>query len=543
MTRTVVVPPYRLEFRPSPGSKFSPMDLTAVKNFADVLDLGTAAHGDRDMFVIGDDRTSWNEMKARAGRVANALAADGVGSQDRVAFIDKNSVEYVEVLFGCAYRNAVTVAVNWRLAPPEMAYIVNDSQATVLVIHEEFADHLAAFRGDLEHVTTVVVIGDAGNDVAYRDWRDAHDSDFERIPAADDDVCSQLYSSGTTGHPKGVQSTNANFQALFSTVEWDMDDDSRNLAVLPFFHIGGGGWALFGMAAGATTCTTREFDPAGILQIIQAERITHAIFVPAMLQFFLLVPSDDIDLSSMEYIAYGASPITEDVLVKSMAQFAGTKFFQVYAMTESTGAGTTLPPEDHGGNADPKLLRSAGKPIPGMEMKIVDPDTGEEVPDGEVGEIWMRHGGNMKGYWNLPEETARALPGDGWLRTGDAAYLEDGYLYIHDRVKDMIVSGGENVYPAEVENALMSHESVADVAVIGVPDDKWGEVGKALVIPVPDSGVTGDEILRHVRERLAGFKVPHSVEFIEEIPRNPTGKILKRLLREPYWEGHDRRVQ
>ena len=175
-------------------------------------------------------------------------------------------------------------------------------------------------------------------------------------------------------------------------------------------------------------------------------------------------------------------------------------------------------------------------------MKIGDPDTGETLPDGEVGEVWMRHGGNMLGYWNLPEETAKTLPGDGWLRSGDAAYLEDGYLYIHDRVKDMIVSGGENVYPAEVENALMSHDGVADVAVIGVPDERWGEAGKALVISVPDSGVTAEDILAHARERLAGFKCPKTVEFIEEIPRNPTGKILKRILREPYWEGHDRRV-
>ena len=198
--------------------------------------------------------------------------------------------------------------------------------------------------------------------------------------------------------------------------------------------------------------------------------------------------------------------------------------------------------DSHGGDADPKLLRSAGKPIRGMEMKIVEPETGEEVADGEVGEVWRRHGGVMKGYWNLPEETAKALPGDGWLRSGDLAYMEDGYLYIHDRVKDMIISGGENVYPAEVENALMSHEGIADVAVIGVPDEQWGEVGKALVIPVADSGVTADEILVHAREHLAGFKCPKTVDFVEAIPRNPSGKILKRELREPYWEGHERRV-
>ena len=211
-------------------------------------------------------------------------------------------------------------------------------------------------------------------------------------------------------------------------------------------------------------------------------------------------------------------------------------------MTETCGAGTPLPPEDHGADADPGLLRSAGKPIRGMEMKIVDPESGEPMLDGEVGEVWMRHGGIMKGYWNMPEETTKAMPGTGWLRSGDAAYMVDGYLYIHDRVKDMIISGGENVYPAEIEHALMAHEGIADVAVIGVPDEKWGEIGKALVVPVPDSGVTADEILAHARKRLAGFKIPRSVDFVEAIPRNPSGKILKRELREPYWEGHDRRV-
>ena len=517
------------------------MDLSVVKSFADVIDLGAAALGDQDMIVLGEERLSWNELQARSARVANALAEAGVGSQDRVAFIDKNSIEYFEVLFGCAYRNAVTVAVNWRLAPPEMAYIVNDSQAKVLVVHEEFADHLASFESDLEHVETIVAIGSAGDHVSYFGWRDAHGSDCERVPATDEDVCSQLYSSGTTGLPKGVQSTNANFQALFATVDWDMDQESRNFCVMPLFHIAGSGWALFGMANGATTVMMREFDPVAALQIIEAEATTHAIFVPAILQFFLLVPSEGIDLSSMQYIAYGASPITEDVLVKSMEQF-GCKYFQVYAMTESTGAGTTLPPEDHGGGADPKLLRSAGKPIRGMEMKIVDPETGEEMSDSEVGEVWMRHAGNMKGYWNMPDETAKALPGEGWLRTGDAAYMNDGYLYIYDRVKDMIISGGENVYPAEVENALMANEGIADVAVIGVPDDKWGEVGKALVIPVPESELTADEILAYARERLAGFKCPKTVDFVEEIPRNPSGKILKNVLREPYWEGRDRRV-
>jgi len=255
-----------------------------------------------------------------------------------------------------------------------------------------------------------------------------------------------------------------------------------------------------------------------------------------------MVPSDSVDLSTMELIAYGASPITQDVLVKSMEMF-GCNFMQVYGLTETTGVVTQLDPEDHDpGGPREHLLRSAGKPITNVEIRIIDTDTGATLPDGEVGEVWIRTPQNMKGYWNMAEETAKSLPGDGWFRSGDAAYMEDGFLFIHDRVKDMIISGGENVYPAEVENALMGHEGIADVAVIGVPDDKWGEVGKALVIAVPDGGVTGDEILAFARERLAGFKCPKTVEFVEVIPRNPSGKILKRELRDPYWEGRERRV-
>ena len=518
------------------------MDLSLVKNFADVIDLGAAALGDRDMIVLGDDRLSWNDIQARAGQTANALAADGVVSQDRVAFIDKNSIEYFELAFGAAYLNAVTVAVNWRLAPPEMAYIVNDSQAKVLVIHEEFAEQLATFEADLTHVERIVVIGSVGGHVSYDEWRDAHGSDCERLPAADDDVCSQLYTSGTTGLPKGAQITNANFQALFDTVDWDMDENSRNLCVMPLFHIAGSGWAQFGMANGATTIMMREFDPVAGLQIVEAEATTHAIFVPAILQFFLMVPSDGIDLSSMEWIVYGASPITQDVLVKSMEQF-DCGYLQVYGLTETTGGVTQLDFEDHDpGGPREHLLRSAGKVIRGVELRIVDPDTGEDMPDGQVGEVWIRSAQVMKGYWNQPEATAESIDEDGWFRSGDAGYLEDGFMFIHDRVKDMIVSGGENVYPAEVENALMGHEGIADVAVVGVPDDRWGEVGKAFVVPAGDTAPSAEEVIAFARERLAGFKCPASVEFLEAIPRNPSGKILKRELRDPYWEGRDRQV-
>jgi len=513
-----------------------------MTSVADIIITGADEKPQSEFLVIGEERITWSEMRDRAGKVANALRASGVGPQERIAYIDKNGPEYFELAFGCGLANSVAVAVNWRLAPPEMAYIVNDAEAKILVIHQEFSEQLDLFEADLTHTTTVLIIGDHDVHGSYMDWRDAQSPQCEITPASGDDVAMQLYTSGTTGLPKGAQLTNENFKTLFEVVEWEMTDSTVNMAVMPLFHIAGSGWALFGMGSGAKTIMTRDIDPVAILQIIESERVTHALFVPAILQFLLMVPSDSINLSSMELIVYGASPITQDVLVKSMEMF-GCDYMQVYGLTETTGAVTQLDPEDHDpGGPRERLLRSAGKPIPSVEVKIVDADTEQQLTDGEVGEVWIRSKQNMKGYWKMPEETAEALPGDGWFRSGDAAYMEDGYLYIHDRVKDMIISGGENVYPAEVENALMAHEGIADVAVIGVPDDKWGEVGKALVIPVPGSNVTAEEILSFARERLAGFKCPQSVDFVELIPRNPSGKILKRELRDPYWEGRERRV-
>jgi long-chain acyl-CoA synthetase len=251
----------------------------------------------------------------------------------------------------------------------------------------------------------------------------------------------------------------------------------------------------------------------------------------------------DMDFSKLQYVVYGASPISVEVLSKSIETFR-CKFIQAYGLTETTGAIVTLMPEDHdphGPNAH--RLRSAGKPMGGVDLRIVDPDTGDDAPQGEVGEIWSRTGQNMKGYWNKPEETAKTITDDGWLKTGDAGYLDaDGYLYIHDRVKDMIISGGENIYPAEIENVLMSHPGIADVAAIGVPSEKWGETVKAIVVKAEGQDPTPDEIIAFARERLAHYKCPTSVDFTDALPRNPSGKILKRELRAPYWEGRDRAV-
>jgi long-chain acyl-CoA synthetase len=264
--------------------------------------------------------------------------------------------------------------------------------------------------------------------------------------------------------------------------------------------------------------------------------------VPVVIQFLLMTPGvETCDFSTLRVLVYGASPIADKVLIQGMERF-GCEFVQVYGLTETTGAITQLDGKDHDPVNRPELLRSCGKPYPWVEFRVVD-ENGADVAVGGVGELWTRSHQNMKGYWNNPEATAQAVTPDGWFKTGDAGFTdEDGFLYLHDRVKDMIVSGGENVYPAEVENVLMKHPGIADVAVIGVPDDRWGEAVKAVVVRAVDSELTETDVVTFAREHLAGFKLPKSVDFTDMLPRNPSGKLLKRELREPYWEGVERRI-
>ncbi len=298
------------------------------------------------------------------------------------------------------------------------------------------------------------------------------------------------------------------------------------------------------MTQGCHTVVLRDFDPPEVLDALRRYRVTNAFFVPAMLAALCAVPgAADHDYGSLRSIIYGASPITEEALRRAMATFR-CPFIQVYGMTETSGAITQLPAADHDpGGSRAHLLRSAGKPFDWVELKIVDPASGAELPAGSVGELWTRSPQNMAGYWNNPAATEETITKDGWLKTGDAGYLdEEGYLFLTDRVKDMIVTGGENVYPIEVENVLAEHPKVADVAVIGVPDERWGETVKAVVVPAPGAALDAAELIEFARQRIAHFKCPTSVDFVDALPRNPSGKILKRELREPYWQGMDRRV-
>ena len=517
-----------------------------IANIAGIVRLHGSERPEQVAIVYGDREVTWRELDEASNRLANALLAAGVQANDRIARIEKNAPDYFELAFAASKLNAVLVDVNWRLAPAEMRQIIDDAAAKVLFVGEEFSSQVDKIESELATVETTIMLGagDATHQTveAFAGSQPADDPGTE---GAAQDVCLQLYTSGTTGLPKGVMLSNEN---LFSFVDevpknWDFTPESVSHVVMPTFHIAGSGWGLVSLAMGSRMILDREVNPVQILQEVEAHGITHAIYVPAVLQFLQVVPNaHDHDLSSMQLVAYGASPITEQVLRDAMAQFSTAKFVQVYGLTETTGAVVQLDAADHDPENRPELLRSAGKPYPWIELRVMGSD-GQPVGPGEIGEIWIKGVQVMVGYWNNPAETERAITPDGWFRSGDAGYVDDdGYLFLHDRVKDMIVSGGENVYPAEVENAVMGCEGVADVAVIGVPDEKWGEAVKAIVVKQAGADVTSEQLIAWARERIAGFKVPKSVDFVTELPRNPSGKILKKDLRAPYWEGRERQI-
>lgn len=512
-----------------------------VQPIIETVDRWVARKPDDVAVVYGERQFTWREFRERIGRNATAQVAAGIGPNDRIAFLDKNSIACLETTMAASLTGAANAVINFRLSPAEVAYIINDAKASIVIVGAEFVDVIAALRDELPTVTRVIVSG--GPDDEYERWladAAAADAPFEAVPFDPETAFLQLYTSGTTGHPKGAMLTHHSLGAhsAAAVAGFHFTGDSVNMVAMPLFHVGGSSWALAAMSVGAQTVIVRETIPAAILDEIVARAVTHAFFVPAVYGFLLADPQvAERDYSTVRCFGYGGSPMPLPTIRACLKTWPGVDFYQVYGMTEMSGVFCVLDPADHRDVEHPERLVSAGRPLPGVTVKVVDPE-GKTVAPGEVGEFWTQSQQHMLGYWDKPQETAETLVGDDWLRTGDAGHMDaDGYLFISDRVKDMIITGGENVYPVEVERVVIEHDAVADVAVIGVPDTKWGESVKAVIVLSPGAEVTEDELVAHCRARLAGYKVPKSVDIVTDLPRNSTGKILKREIRKEFWEG------
>jgi fatty-acyl-CoA synthase len=518
-----------------------------IENLVQSLRAAVAAAPGKTAFSFEGRTTDFATFDRRTDQVAAALHAAGIQPGERIAYIGKNTDVFFEALYGAMKAGIVIVPVNWRLAGPEIAVIVEDAQARLILVGPEFTDLTLGILPQLPRVKILLAAeGGHGAWPSFAAWRDAQPAAAPPHDIDPGDIAIQLYTSGTTGRPKGVMLAHRNFTSGITAnaqagLEWNrwLPGDSA-VQAMPVSHISGAGWGIIAVHYGATCHIQRQFDLDQTFDMIVNDRISKIFLVPAALQFLVRHPrAAATDFSCIREMGYGASPIPL-ALLRECIKIMGCGFVQFYGMTETTGTIVALPPEDHVPEGSPRM-RAAGKPLPWVEVRIMD-STGQEVPRGEVGEIATRSGANMVGYWNRPEETAKTIR-DGWLYTGDAGFMdEDGYVFIHDRVKDMIISGGENVYPAEVESALHEHPAIAEVAVIGVPDEKWGETVKAIVVLRPDAELTEDELIAWSRTRIAGFKAPKSVDFAQVLPRNASGKLLKRELRAPYWQGRARQV-
>jgi fatty-acyl-CoA synthase len=514
----------------------------------DFVDFLGREHPDREFAVCGERRRSYGEARAESNRLASALCEAGLGKGDRFAYLAKNCLEYPLVFLAASKVGAVPVPLNYRLAPPELAYIANDAGSRLLIARGEYVDAVDGIRSEFKTVESFIA-QDAAARSGWESWTEWVGTQSavapEREVSPEDDLY-QMYTSGTTGRPKGavVSQKAMLFQLQQQIAAFDASSDDRILIAAPLYHAAAAITALGSVVLGGSLVIHEDFVPGAVVQSLSHERITRTTLVPAMIQACLVFVPDVAErrYDDLRLIVYGASPIAVGTLKRAMEVF-GCDFAQGYGMTESTAQLTLLSPEDHRRAlaGKPELLLSAGRPLPGTEIRIVD-ESDRPVPAGMIGEILGRGPQLMRGYWNLPEASAETLKG-GWMHTGDAGTLdEDGYLYIQDRTKDMIVSGGENVYPREIENVLFEHPAVADVAVIGVPDEVWGETVKAIVVLREGESATDEEIMDFCRGKLAGYKRPRSVDFLAALPRNASGKVLKKDLREKYWKGHARRV-
>jgi acyl-CoA synthetase (AMP-forming)/AMP-acid ligase II len=504
---------------------------------------------ERPAWLEGDVTVTFREAEARVNRLAHALLALGARPGDRIGMLTPNCRQGLETILAPMKAGLAVVPMNARLHPSEHEYLLNDSGARILVYHEDFRAHLATIRPSLTSVERFVVIGRGErDDLPFEDLQDARPATPPDATIAPDDLAWLFYTSGTTGRPKGAMLTHRNLLAMVHILLLDLNPARETDVLLHAAAIThGSGVSMFHhIARGAASAfpATRSFEPRRIFEAIQRHRATTMFLAPTMIHMLTASGAHGgHDLSSLHTIFYGGGPMYVEQLQAAVRTF-GPIFCQLFGQGEAPMVCTTLPREEHLTGQDPVTLRrlgSAGRETTGMRVRVVDDDD-RDVPANTPGEIVVRGDIVMKGYWNQPDASAEALRG-GWLHTGDVGHLDEGgYLYITDRKKDMIISGGANIYPREVEEIICTHPAVHEVAVIGVPDEKWGESVKAVVVLRAGTRVTGPEIVEHCQRHLASYKKPSSVDFLPELPKNAYGKILKRELRERYWQGHSRRV-
>ncbi|MGF6886687.1 acyl-CoA synthetase (AMP-forming)/AMP-acid ligase II [Nocardia sp. GAS34] len=501
-------------------------------------------HPDANATVFGDRVRTVSESADRIARLAGGLARLGVERGDRVAMLALNSDRYHEYFLATAWLGAVATPVNTRWSPGEIAYSLLDSGTGTLLVDDAFAALVPELRDRCPDVHRIVFLGEGELPAGTTGYEELIAS-ADPIPdtrTGGDELLGIFYTGGTTGNPKGVMLSHDNVcaSAAGSMVTTELlTRGGRMLHAAPMFHLADFAQWVCGNMIGSTHVIVPAFTPAGVREAVERHTVTDALLVPTMIQMLVDDPATAAaDLGSVRHILYGASPISTAVLERARKAFPAAAFTQLYGMTEVAPVATVLDAADH---EDPALRRSAGRAAVHAEVRIVDPEDAE-VPRGTVGEVVVRGDGVMLGYWNRPQETAAALR-DGWMHTGDGGRMdENGYVFIVDRLKDMIITGGENVYSAEVENALAQHPAVASCAVIGIPDPAWGERVHAVVVLHPDARLTTEQMQAHCKALIANYKIPRSLAIMDALPLSGAGKILKRELREQFWGDADSQV-
>lgn len=494
----------------------------------------------------GRQRT-YRQVADRVARLASGLRELGMGVDDRVGMLALNSDRYMEFMLSVWWGGGVLNPVNIRWSVPEIVYSLDDCDTRILFVDDHFLSMVEAITATAKYPPLLIHVGDGPAPEGLLSFEQliSDSQPMRDVNRGGDDMAAIMYTGGTTGLPKGVIQTHLNLwsSAIMRMAEHPILRNSTTLHVAPMFHTASMARVVFQLVSGEASCFIPAFEPLEMLQTLERERVTETLLVPTMLQALLMHPEfSHFDLRSLKRIAYGASPIALAVLERAIDTLPDCEFMHAYGMTETSPVICLNPHANHGPEGRVSgLVRSVGRALLGIDLRIVD-EHDQEVPRGTVGEIILRGPNVMKGYWNRPQETAHTLRG-GWMHTGDGGYMdEQGYVFIVDRLKDMIVSGGENIFSAEVENVIARHPAIAMSAVIGVPNDKWGEAVHAVVVLKPGSEVSETQLIEHCRAHIAGYKCPKTVAFVSGLPLSAAGKILKRELREPFWKDRARAV-